>query len=265
MKPNMIVCFYDTETNGLDPRVSLPTEVAAVKFQYNSLVKPQWELVSEFSAFIWDESYPPQTPEIVELTGITDGLLKEQGAPPALVFAEMVPYLMGVDIIVAHNAQFDRSFFEAALKRHGLLEPQFEWLCTKTNFDWPKKYSCHRLTHLALEHFIEFKMRDMHRATADCKLLQQLVALYDFDKALAYSREPFQFVVALPKPPWEDGGAQVAFVKSLGFQWEKVQWAQSKLTFYKKWVHYAKVSKIPGIIEKIAKSESPFEVFEYTQ
>ncbi len=229
--------------------------MGAVKYDYTD---KQWSKVGEFSEFIWDESYPPQPEAIVELTGITTGLLKEQGQAPGEVFPLLTIFLRDVDVMVAHQASFDRAFLQESLKRLNLEMPEKEWLCTKSNFDWPAKYTCHKLTHLALENFIEFRMRDMHRATADCNLLQQLIARYDFDQALAYAREPFIVVKGKIAGPWEDGGEQNGIGKSLGFAWERLGDGR---TFPKTWVKKIKKNQLDSLKEKIALTKSPFDIF----
>jgi DNA polymerase-3 subunit epsilon len=253
--PPMKVCFFDFETNGLDPKVNLPTEVGALKFEYNEKFETdRWQPLSEFSSFIWDETYPAQTEKIVELTGITDAMLKSEGRAPGIVFPELLNFLEDVDLIVAHQADFDIAFLSEACKKLGLKVPQIEVLCTKTNFDWPEKYFCHRLTHLALEHFIEFKMRDMHRATADCGLLQKLVSLYDFDKALAYAREPWVVVMGKVTKPWEDGGKSKDAATKLGFSWERLRSLPGPV-FAGKWVARVKQSRLAKLTEN-----APFAV-----
>ncbi len=220
------------------------------------------ERLADFSEFVWDESYPPQPAAIIELTGINDGLLREQGRPPGEVFSELVPFLRDANLLVAHEAGFDRGMLGASLARLNLTIPPKEWLCTKRNFEWPKKYTCHRLTHLALEHFIEFRMRDMHRATADCDLLQKLVSHYDFDKALEYAREPYLIVAAKIRGPWEDGGIQNGIAKSLGFGWERLS---GNRVFKKSWVRELKKSKLQSLLHEVSLSESPFEITVITE
>ncbi len=244
----MIVCFFDFETNGLLPKENQPTEVGAVKYKY---ADKKWEKIGEFSEFIHDATYPPQPKKIVELTGITDEMLKAQGKLPRLVFGDLSLFLLDVDIMVAHEANFDKGFLAASLNKLGMPEVQKEWLCMKREFEWPDKYSCHRLTHLALEHFIEFKMRDMHRAVADCGLLQQLMALYDFDEALKYKRSPDIIVGCKTVPPWEDGGAQKAVANKLKMSWERID---NEIVKQKHWVKKVKPFQVDQMKELIKNS-----------
>ncbi len=46
------------------------------------------------------------------------------------VWPEIAPYLEGVDLLIAHNAGFDRSVLYAAAERYDIALPRYNWQCT---------------------------------------------------------------------------------------------------------------------------------------
>lgn len=89
----------DLETTGLDNTYDKIIEVAAVKIRRGLIVE-------EFSSLIAIDT--PLTEEISSLTGITDEMLENQPRIEAVIptLAEFI----GEADIIAHNADFDRSF-----------------------------------------------------------------------------------------------------------------------------------------------------------
>ncbi len=222
----------DFETQCDQVKTTRVTEVGAVLYDYSPDYKRQIEKVSELSEFCYDSDYPPQTDFIVELTGITDGLLKEQGNPPREVLRVLVEdYIAQADIIFAHKIAFDKQVLEAHCEKFGIQLPKKEWLCTLTNFSWPKKYTCHKLSHLAYEHGIMVDPRTLHRASNDVALMMRLISEhYEIEKVLEYARTPWRYLkIAIPGP-WIDGGAGTTFAKQHGFSYECV-----KGTDFPKW------------------------------
>ena len=106
---------FDLETTGLSPREEEITEFGAAIFR-------DGEIVDEFKEFV--NPGKPLKPKIVQLTGITDEMLKD--APP---IGEILPRFLefcGSRPLVAHNANFDVSFILAACKKCGIhYEPTY--------------------------------------------------------------------------------------------------------------------------------------------
>jgi DNA polymerase III epsilon subunit-like protein len=121
----------DTETTGLLEPEAAPlskqpyiVDFAAVKLDDKTLKKIE---TIEFLA----KPPIPMSPEAVEITGITDEMLK--GALPfAAGYMELVNFFLGETILVAHNLPFDRGCLEMELRRMGRL----------TRFPWPYKHLC---------------------------------------------------------------------------------------------------------------------------
>lgn len=274
----MRLLVIDFETQGSDPSVHLPTEVGAVLLEIPS--KSNVEAMEKYpdtpfargwsedgnmrelgrlSELIYHVDYPPQTEEIVDITGITDEMLQEKGIAPAQAFQKLNDLMLleknrlVPDFIFAHNADFDRGVYETSCKRLGLEIIPSTWLCTVMDFPWPKKYKCKKLSHLAYDHSILVDPKTLHRAINDVDLLIQLVGKYKFQDILAYKNTPWIYVKATIPGPWQDGGKGTTAAKKLGYGWEKI-WG-TDLSFPKTW---CKRIKLDMLEKEIA--QSPFPV-----
>ncbi len=111
----------DVETTGMDPQVNKIVQIAAyevyrgeITLLYESLVHPL-------------RSIPPETSAVHH---ITDKMV-EFALPWEAVWRQMGAVLASMDVLVAHNAVFDRGF---------LPETGKPWLCTKrlAQHLWPE-------------------------------------------------------------------------------------------------------------------------------
>ncbi len=100
---------FDLETTGLSSRYDRIIEIGAVRMR-------RGEEIERFQTFVAPGR--KLEPKIVELTGITDAMLK--GAPG---IEEVLPKFLafiGDSPVVAHNADFDTAFIRAACEEQGL-------------------------------------------------------------------------------------------------------------------------------------------------
>ena len=155
--------ILDFETTGLDPAKEEVIEAGLVKFRFS-----ETDEISGVSDVFQSYNEPSvSVPALVtELTGITN----EMVAGHRLDIAALEAFVADADIIIAHNASFDRKFAER-------LSPIFEhkhWACTQTGIDWRKHgFGGAKLSYLLAD--IGY-FHNAHRATDDCHALIEILA-----------------------------------------------------------------------------------------
>ena len=118
-----------------------------VKFEYTEDGRI-FQLLDEFSGYQDPNRLIPQA--ITKLTSITDDMVKGQ----QINENEVASYLKDVDIIIAHNAQFDRTFFEITFPSI----PPKAWGCSIYDIDWKiEGISSHKLEYIAYKYNFFYK------------------------------------------------------------------------------------------------------------
>ena len=158
------VIVLDTETTGLDQRSEHIIELAMLSVLVDTTTGQPVGPVTTYESF--EDPGKPIPAAITEITGIDDSMVQGQRIDDARV-AELV---QAADLIVAHNAGFDRPFVEARL-------PVFAskaWNCSFAGIDWKAQGSgSAKLEFLAHERGWFY---DAHRALVDCHALLQVLA-----------------------------------------------------------------------------------------
>ena len=154
----------DLETTGGNPGTDKIIEIAIfihdgvqIRKEFSSLVNPEVPIPSFIS----------------RLTGITDAMVS--GAPFFSDIAGDVANLLGENIFVAHNVQFDYNFLSHALSREGHLYEN-RMLCTcKTSRILLPGFPSYSLSKLCGSLAIE--LNGAHRAAADAKATAKVLDL----------------------------------------------------------------------------------------
>ena len=160
---DLIGVVIDVETTGLDFRQDQVIELGAVAFVYdrhghvgpvigtlNMLREPTVEISAA----------------ITKLTGITSEMVAGQ----ALDVDAVRSLITRADLLIAHNARFDRPFCEAI---DGVFA-QKAWACTVTEVRWSDGgYEGAKLGHLLMQ---SGRFHRGHRAIDDCHALVELLA-----------------------------------------------------------------------------------------
>jgi DNA polymerase-3 subunit epsilon len=158
------VIVLDTETTGLDSKNEKVIELAMLSVLVDAATGLPVGPVSIYESF--EDPGRPIPPQITEITGIDDSMVQGMRIDDAAVAALVAQ----ADLIVAHNAGFDRPFVEARW-------PVFAgkaWGCSFQGIDWKKEGSgSAKLEFLASERGWFY---DAHRAQVDCHALLQVLS-----------------------------------------------------------------------------------------
>ena len=200
--------FVDVETTGLINKLDEIIELGVVPFEYSDSA----EICRLCSPNSWLREPSRTIPTtITALPGITDEMVKNQ----TVDIIKLDELVEGTDLIVAHNARFDRPFLEE-------LSPAFArkpWACSMSQIDWAARgFEGRKLSHLALEHGFFY---NGHRATDDCLAGLKLLNSADsqtgrrpFEELLDNARKPTWRIWALGAP-----FEQKDLLKSRGYHW----------------------------------------------
>ena len=204
----LIGVFLDVETTGLSYASDKIIELGMVKFEYTKDGRV-FRLLDEFSRY-----QDPKTPipeVITRLTNITDDMVRGHH----INVDEVDTYLNNVDIIIAHNAQFDRTFFEMTF-------PSIQtkaWGCLMYDIDWKfEGISSHKLEYIAYKYNFFF---DGHRAIIDCLagihiLAQELLVSKELVlKKLLANSSTLRFKLYATNSPYDSKD----LLKARGYRW----------------------------------------------
>jgi DNA polymerase-3 subunit epsilon len=158
------VIVLDTETTGLDSKSESIIELAMLSVLVDTVTGLPVGPVTIYESF--EDPGKPISPQITEITGIDDSMVRGLRIDDAAVTA----LVQQADLVVAHNAGFDRPFVEARF-------PVFAgkaWGCSFMGIDWKKEGSgSAKLEFLASERGWFY---DAHRAQVDCHALLQVLS-----------------------------------------------------------------------------------------
>ncbi len=204
------IVILDTETTGLDASRDQVMELALVCVQVDIQTGRATGPVEVYDG-LRDPGMP--VPKIArEVTGITDDMVAGQ----QLDMARIATLLDGADLVIAHNAGFDRPFVEEILPQTRALN----WACSFAGIDWSAAgHSSAKLSYLAsaLGWFY-----DAHRAEMDCHALLT-VLLADLPGLGVNGMAHLLASSHLPSYRLQATGAPFAakdLLKSRGYRWD---------------------------------------------
>ena len=165
-----LLAVIDFETTGISPGCGdRATEVAIVLLENGQTVD---RFQSLMNAGVRIPSF------ITQLTGITNAMVA--GAPDAAQVMTQASRFVGDAPLVAHNAAFDRRFWQAELDRAGLAAPQ-PFICTLllSRRLYPQAPN-HKLGSLVDFHGLP-RTGQAHRALADAEMAAELLGQIQHD------------------------------------------------------------------------------------
>ena len=155
--------ILDTETTGLNHRKDEIIEIGAIAFTFDAR-----GTIGDITGIFTGLQQPnaPVPPEITKLTGITNDMV----AGRSIDMAELQRLIDPADLIIAHNAGFDRPFCEAFSR--GFAGKA--WACSNAEVDWSSRgYEGTKLGYLIGQ---AGYFHDGHRAVDDCFALLEVLA-----------------------------------------------------------------------------------------
>ncbi|PTM88386.1 DNA polymerase-3 subunit epsilon [Mycoplana dimorpha] len=158
--------IIDTETTGLSSRKDEIIEIGAVAFSFDAA--GTIGAVTDVYGGLRQPSRPIPA-DITRLTGITEAMVAGQ----VIDFDRLEALVTPADLIIAHNAGFDRPFCEA-------LSPIFAdkaWACSVSEVDWQARgFEGTKLGYLVGQ---AGYFHDGHRAVDDCFALLEVLDCND--------------------------------------------------------------------------------------
>ena len=152
-----IALCLDTETTGLNHAEDKIIELGIVAFEFNPVTAEIIRITDRYNGF--EDPGLPLPKEIIEITGITNDMVRGQSLDD-----EQVNRLANqANIVIAHNAGFDRKFVEARFPTFATLP----WACSVNQIDWQAE----RISTRVLEYLL-FKFGlfiNAHRALDDAE------------------------------------------------------------------------------------------------
>lgn len=200
----------DVETTGLNKSEDQIIEIGLRHFLFNRTNGDI--LLAEESYQGFQDPGVPLSEEIKALTGLDDSLLRGQ----SIDWAEVERHFSAAQIILAHNASFDRPFLDRALPISGSRI----WGCSLKQIDWGcKGFTSQKLDVLCIYHGF---FTAAHRALNDASALLQLLSFKDeqtqktyLHELLANAKRSLVRIVA-QYSPFEAKG----LLKDRGYSWD---------------------------------------------
>ena len=153
----------DTETTGTRHESDRLVELALLAFEYAPSTSQIVRVTDSYAGL--EDPGVPIPPEATAIHGITDAMVKGR----ALDEARVRSVLSNATLIVAHNAAFDRPFFE---RRFGALT-DYAWACSLSQLPWAAEgFAGAKLEYLAWQSGFFF---ESHRSLSDCQALLELL------------------------------------------------------------------------------------------
>ncbi|MGA1856511.1 3'-5' exonuclease [Azospirillum sp. 11R-A] len=162
--PKKIGVVIDLETTGLDPINDEIIEIGMIAFEFSS-EGAVFSIIDTVESF--RDPKRPLTSEVSEITGITDEMIKNKKLPRKRI-SEII---LKADVIIAHNAAFDRKFFERQFPKL----PKKAWACSLSEIAWKNEGVESPKLSFILNAYGLF--HDGHRAAEDCLALLELMSL----------------------------------------------------------------------------------------
>ena len=205
------MAVVDVETTGLDPTEHELIGLSVVCVEVDGLTGEELKIVDRYSGR--REPTRPIPRDFEQVVGVRAADL----AGMRLDIARLHQVLEGCELVLAHNAAFDRAF----LVPHVPVFDQFTWVCSLRDIDW---FGTEQQPKASIDHLLSlYKLKASSGTPADdCRALIQILGRplpvsghTGFAALLASSRSP-RYRYLVPNPCVESGPA----LTELGFKFD---------------------------------------------
>ncbi len=208
----MKILIIDTETTGLNYKKDSIIEVAAILVDLSDK-----RIESQCSSLI----YAVTNPESEKITGISQSLLDTVKLSHYNPFEMISTMIKQSECIVAHNADFDRSFLQFA---YGRYFTDTDWICSYKDIHYDLKTENKKLATIAEAY--QISSDGAHRALADVTMVANIFfKISDIEdqikSTLIKKKLPLHKIIA------NTSYDERELVKTAGFRWdpaEKIWW-----------------------------------------
>ena len=157
--------FLDVETTGLSHETDKIIEIALVPFEFSKDDGRIFKIHDSYSCL--EDPKVALTEKIIALTGLTDAMLTGKSFDVDAINK----VVESADLILAHNAEFDRKFVE---KRFSVFIEK-AWACSLRQVPWEEEgFASPKLEYLAYKFGYFF---EGHRAEIDCQASIHLLSM----------------------------------------------------------------------------------------
>ena len=208
------LAFLDVETTGLDKRNDQIIELAVKVVNVEKISGKIVSIESEYESY--NDPGFEISDRITQLTGIKNKDIKER----AIAWGHVDDLISNVDLIVAHNATFDRSFVD----RNSVISVKKVWSCSVNDIDWLKRgFSSSKQELLCYWHGFFF---DAHRAMNDIDALINLLTHSSYSgnrpiKELIENSQKVQYIILAENFPYNEKKKEI--IKRNKYMWNPDQ------------------------------------------
>jgi DNA polymerase-3 subunit epsilon len=159
----MRICFLDLETTGLDKKEDKIIEIAIKCIEITKVNGQDITVIDSYESLQDPCCSIPESS--TQINGITDEMVKGQ----SIDWNYVENIFNKSQLIVAHNAQFDRAFMDLVLP----VSKNKIWACSINDIDWDKRnFTSYKQELLCIWHGFYY---DSHRAMIDIDALIHLL------------------------------------------------------------------------------------------
>jgi len=215
--------FIDFETTGLDTEKDEAVEFCAMV--YEPVSRRYLKTFEGFFQATYTEKSKAMLNDLCGLDVAYIPILLDDDHEQFNAFCSLIK-CGAITHLVAHNAPFDRAFFDRCCKKILGHTIEVTWIDSSADFPFRDGIKTKRLSYLAADH--GFLNPFAHRAFADCLTLYGITKQYDWQDILKYSLIPTVRIQAMVSYADKDKA------KNAGFRWDdktKAWYVEIKKTY----------------------------------